>query len=607
MAQKLQPQGLVVYKSRPAVVRGMTDKIDIDYDGGSKRVRAKDVLALHPGPVASLPATEAQQPAAALLEEARELLLEEPLAFNDFAALLFDDFTPQSAWNAWCLLDAGLYFSGDLDAVRARPIAEVDAELAAQRAKDDAKAQWADLITRLQARQMAETDRAALSEVERVALGQLANSRIMTALGLAVSEANAHRLLLQLGYWPDEFNPYPLRSGVSWDAHAVDFPAIVQREQRRDLTHLQAWAIDDAGSEDPDDAISVQDERLFVHIADVAELVAPDSALDQEACTRGANLYLPDRIVPMLPDAMTLALGLGLQQISPALTVSFVITEAGELVDIRVEKSHIAVTRLSYTVADERLETDLASIQLLTARYAQRRSLAGAATLDLPEVNVRVRDGEIVIAPYARSGSRQLVTEAMLAAGEAMAMLAQREGLALPFVAQQAPDEIRQPHCLSDMYAYRRLFKPSHAVIEPAPHAGLGLAAYSRVTSPLRRYLDLLAHQQLHAWLDGQTALSASTLGQRIAQAQMGSAAIRKSERLSNTHWKLLYLQRQPDWRGEAVIVELDERKMTVLVPALAFECKQRRLPGLELDQTVEVRVDAIDLAALDIRFAIRA
>ena len=72
-------------------------------------------------------------------------------------------------------------------------------------------------------------------------------------------------------------------------------------EPRRDLTHLPAFAIDDEENQDPDDAVSLDGERLWVHVADVAALVAPDSEADLEARGRGANLYLPERIVNMLP------------------------------------------------------------------------------------------------------------------------------------------------------------------------------------------------------------------------------------------------------------------------------------------------------------------
>ena len=64
-----------------------------------------------------------------------------------------------------------------------------------------------------------------------------------------------------------------------------------------DLTHLPAFAIDDEGSQDPDDAVFAEKVeggfRLFVHVADVAALVPPKSPLDEEALRRGANLYLP--------------------------------------------------------------------------------------------------------------------------------------------------------------------------------------------------------------------------------------------------------------------------------------------------------------------------
>jgi hypothetical protein len=91
-------------------------------------------------------------------------------------------------------------------------------------------------------------------------------------------------------------------------------------EERLDLTHLPALAIDDKGNQEPDDALSLEGDRLWVHVADVAALVPPESAADLEARARGATLYLPEGAVPMLPWAAIGRLGLGLSEISPALS-----------------------------------------------------------------------------------------------------------------------------------------------------------------------------------------------------------------------------------------------------------------------------------------------
>jgi exoribonuclease II len=98
-------------------------------------------------------------------------------------------------------------------------------------------------------------------------------------------------------------------------------PALPE-EERLDLTGLPAYAIDDQGNQDPDDALSLDGDRLWVHVADVAALVHPAGEIEREARARGSNLYAPEGIVNMLPAAITEGLGLGLHEVSPALSIA---------------------------------------------------------------------------------------------------------------------------------------------------------------------------------------------------------------------------------------------------------------------------------------------
>ena len=153
---------------------------------------------------------------------------------------------------------------------------------------------------------------------------------------------------------------------------------------------------------------------------------------------------------------------------------------------------------MSYGEVDARMaEAPFAGLADMTQRFRGRRRQAGAAAIDLPEVSVRVRDGQVVIRPLPASASRDMVTDAMLMAGEAVAGHALENDIPIPFATQPPPDDPRQPADMAAMYAYRKLFKPSRLNTQPDPHAGLGLTHYTRVTSPLRRYSDLLVHQQL--------------------------------------------------------------------------------------------------------------
>jgi len=598
---------LVLYKSRPARITAISDKIDIEFGKGrtrnSKRVREKDIQFIHAGPVADLEALDAGK---ADLEDALELLQGESVGLSDFAELLYGDDTPATCWSALRLLHEGLYFTGSVDAITARGADEIAADKAERDQKAQRKAAWDEMIARLKEGRMDEDDRKQLQEVEKVALGQGSGSRIMKALGLSEDERHAHQLLLKTGYWEHEFNLHPLRAGAALEEPLAEVPQ-VEHEERVDLTALPAFAIDDEGSTDPDDAISVQGDRLWVHIADVAALAPPDSALDVAARERGANLYLPEALIPMFPHAVTHQLGLGLQQQTPVLSVSFEVGEDGRLSDIEIQPGVVEVTRLSYAEADAQLQNRFAEMLEVTGRFRQRRHESGAISLDLPEVSVRIREEEIVIRPLERGGSRELVAEAMLAAGEAVSLFAIEHDIPIPFANQPPPEEELQPQGLAANFACRRKFKPSRMATQAERHSGLGLDSYTRVTSPLRRYPDLLTHQQIRSFLHQQPLLSHEEITERIGASAAASAVIRRAERFSNQHWKLAWLKRQKKWRGEAVIVALDERRATLIVPELALECRLRRTSGMELDQIVQVELQSVDFSDLDVRLRLSA
>ena len=368
-------------------------------------------------------------------------------------------------------------------------------------------------------------------------------------------------------------------------------------EPRLDLTELSAYAIDDEDNEDPDDAISLDGERIWVHVADVAALVAPDSEMDLDARSRGANLYLPEKVIPMLPQAVTDRLGLGLTPESPALSIGFRLSEQGEIEDTEIRLTRLRVQRISYAQADQCLgEAPFAELLQRSRIYRQRRKTAGAAFIQLPEVKIRVKQGQVEIHPLPALASREMVTDLMLMAGEAVARYCLEREIPLPFASQAPPDAPGEPEGMAAMYAYRRQFKPTQVKTQPEPHAGLGLAHYSRSTSPLRRYSDLLTHQQLRAHLLGREVMDTQALAERISQAELGSMAIRKAERLSNEHWRLVYLRDHPDWRGDAVVVARDGDRATLVIPALGMENKVRVKSAPELNAVIKVRPREVDL-----------
>lgn len=597
---------LLIYKNQPALLIQSGDKkIEINLaDGRSLSVRPKDVTLLHPGPLTSL--TTLEPPPGDILT-AWELLQDSVTALPELAELAFNAYTPASAWAVWQLLEDRLYFSGTPDEIVVQTPEQVAAEQSARAVKAAEASAWQSFLARLEQGEIANEDGRYLQEIAALASGQSQKSQALRALNQPETPEAAHALLLRLGYWSDQVNPYPARAALPTTSPDLPVPALLE-EERRDLTHLPAFAIDDEGNQDPDDAISWEEERLWVHVADVAALVTPDSLLDLEARARGANLYLPEGIITMLPPDVTRQLGLGLADVSPALSFGLDLTPDGEVTHLEIIPSWVKVTRLTYEAVNGRLhQNPFATLHQLAQRAGQRRHEQGAVEINLPEVRVRVdAAGRVTIRPLPNLASRDLVREAMLLAGEAVARFAFHNGIPLPYTTQEAPSEaLPEAQTLSQFFARRKLMKPSQQSSIPGAHAGLGLGLYAQATSPLRRYLDLVVHQQLRAYATGAPILDEWSVMDRVGAAEAVSGDTRRTERLSNRHWTLVYLRQNPDWRGEGVIVEKRGRKDVVLIPELDLEARVYVRGERPLDSALHLALTEVDLVNLEAHFRV--
>ncbi len=600
-----RPGSLVLYKTQPAVVRAADErKLTIETpDGQRHSVRPKDVAPLHPGPVSAArpPAAPPGDPVTAW-----ELLDSGHTTLPELAELAYGDYTPATAWAAWQLVVDGVYFGGPPDAITVHPASKVAETLAAREAKAAEERAWAAFAARVAAGQTAAEDAPYLADIVALALERGDSSRSLRRLDRPPTREAAHALLLAVGHWTPADNPYPARLGLPTGQPSFPIPPLPD-EPRRDLTHLVALAIDDAGSSDPDDALSLDGGVLWVHVADVAALVPPDSAADVEARARAANLYLPEGTVRMLPDELTDRLALGLAEVSPALSLALAVGDDGpELVEI--VPSRVRVTRVTYEAAETQLDAaPYRDLLALAERNHARRVANGAVEIDLPEVKVRVGDdGAVRVTPLPSLRSRALVREAMLLAGEAIARYAQAQALPLPYSRQDEPLERITPlDGPAAMFAQRRAMQRAQQRPAPGPHTGLGLAAYVQATSPLRRYGDLLVHQQLRAHLAGAPLLDANELTLRLGTADAVSGAVRTAERLSNAHWTMVYLLQNPDWTGEGVVIENKPGRDLVLIPALSWETELYGRRNRPLNSVVQLAVESVDLPQRTARFRI--
>ena len=586
---------LLLYKSQPAKLIRLGDKIEIDLLSKplSKKVRPKDITFLHTGPVTEL---NLLAPDVNELEEARALLSGEETTLEEIADLVFNQTTASAIWSAWQIVTEGVHFHGSPNCIKARSDEELILESEKRAAKKARQESWQSFLERVKKKAIIDSDRTFLTEVENLALEQGTESRLLQHLGRQQSRENAHAILLELGFWKRAFNPYPQRFELSFDENNepqnLEPGQTATDEKRLDLTELAAFAIDDENSNDPDDAVSYDGRRLWIHVADVASRISVDSPTDTNARERAATLYLPETIQTMLPQSLTDKLGLGLQEISPALSFALEIDENGTILALEIIPSLIKVTRLSYNEAETLLteHQQLEKIWAITKAHRELRLRAGAVEIDLPECKIRAVDDQVTITSIANLKSRNLVSEAMLMAGSACAQYAKKHDLPMPHAGQIPPNEMPETDDLPTlvaMYAKRRSMRAGRLSCAPQSHFGLGLNAYIRVTSPLRRYLDLVAHQQIRLHLAGLPTLNENEITTRIAAVNSASSRIKQTERLSNRHWTLIFLQQHPEWQGLGIVVAEWGRKSLLLIPELALEVEQtitgNQAPGTHL------------------------
>lgn len=602
----MKEKSLVVYKNRPALVSEVGDKIAIRLDDGTTlRVRDKDIELLHDGPLQNLSELR-QAPPEGDLQGAWELLegTEAPLA--EMAELAFGEWSPRSAWAAYEVLKDGLYFTGSISAVRPRSAEERKAEESKRGEKEREAAEREAFLGRLKTGAVSlPEDGRRLQDVEALALGKTDKSRTMKDLGRGETPQDAHRLLLSVGYWKPQVNPYPSRFGLSLSSASVPVPP-PPAEERADLTDLPAYAIDNEWSADPDDAVSLDGDILYVHVADPAAAVIPGSPADREARDRGATLYLPEGCSRMLAEEALPQYALGLAEVSPALTFKMRLAEDGAPLETEIFASLVKVRRLSYAQADGAAGgPDLAGLFALAERNIARRMAAGAVAIDLPEVHLSVADGAVRFEPIRDSRSAAMVRECMLLAGEGAARWAIRNLVPFPYVAQELGDLPAEPlNGLAGSYQLRRCMRPRRLSAQPGAHGGLGLEVYTQVTSPLRRYTDLLAHQQIRSVLAGRIPLTADEILAALAAGEAAASATVQAERASRAHWTMVYLSERIGAKFSGILAERKGNRGTVLIPELALETQVNLKGDAGPNDAVELTVVSVKVPELEAAFS---
>lgn len=384
--------------------------------------------------------------------------------------------------------------------------------------------------------------------------------RVLEVLGRLADPGVDLKVIVAKYGLPDAFPPE-----VEEEAGRVALPpGPAEAAGRTDFRGWLTVTIDPETARDHDDAVGVERRsdggyRLAVHIADVAHYVREGGPLDQEAYLRGTSVYFPDRVVPMLPHALSSDV-CSLVEGRDRLTQSVVI-DLDARGRVRKTAFHDGVirsaARLSYQQAQAIVDGDAAlgerfapvvpsllAMDELAKLMRARRYERGSLDFDLPEPRIVLDEsGEMTgIVRHERLDSMRLVEEFMLAANEAVAAELDRAGAGALYRVHEQPDPERveefvdlaaslgcrmpsrregirpedfqgvlrqiegKPEEKLVSYLLLRTMKLARYHEENLGHFGLATGMYAHFTSPIRRYPDLVVHRALRALRQGRDA-----------------------------------------------------------------------------------------------------
>ena len=376
---------------------------------------------------------------------------------------------------------------------------------------------------------------------------------------------------------------------------------------RKDYRALMTVTIDGADSKDFDDAISVRkldngNYELLVHIADVAEYVREGSSLDKEALNRGNSVYLPDRVIPMLPERLSngeCSLNPDVERLT--ISCAMEIDDEGHVVNYDISESIIKSNyRLIYDDVSDMLENNneeqikkyfdaypmLTDASELYHILSSRRKRDGSLDFDLPESRIILNeDGEpIDVILTDRRVANRLIEEFMLAANRTVAEHYFWAKKPFAYRVHEKPDSLKMMElkeflmnlgfCLngkSDSIKTKELSniltmldgKPEEALVsrvmirtmqkayyssECLGHYGLAFKYYCHFTSPIRRYADLLVHRtiknQIHAgeFISDGTGYNAflEEACKHISETERNAMEL---ERKVTKHYQVIYMR----------------------------------------------------------------
>ncbi|MCB9557429.1 MAG: RNB domain-containing ribonuclease [Deltaproteobacteria bacterium] len=538
------------------------------------------------------------------------------LSCKQLADLFFDEQSDRHASAIFrALSDEAIHFRRRGDRFAPRTADELEQMQRKQQNEAAAEAELAELVAGLRAPLHAEL----AARLERYVRGA-SDARLEQAL-LASSthtQRRAFSLLVKAGHLPSNADFEVISADIRghFPDAALQEAASATATPTATVEHA-AFTIDDPDTREVDDAITItalgDAWQVDVDIADVALHVVPDGALDKEARRRATTVYLPTETFLMLPGEISTDRA-SLAENEPRAVVRnrILLDSQGQIKSHQIFRCWARVAcRLSYDEADRLIEDQqlgpnehaaaLKQLATLCAAVREQRERRSALNIRRPEWKYKVSGDQVIVTPIeANSPSRSIVAELMILANSQAAIWADQHKVPLIYRIQAAPATPLPKIDPSDIAGFTRLrgmLAPAALSLNAGEHFGLGVAAYTQVTSPLRRYGDLVQQRQLIAAANGAALpYDAAALLSVLATVEATERQMKAVENSVNQRWALEYVAQQasPHAAPALIVAETGNGYRAQLLDCGAVGNLGARRK-LSVGDQVEVTVERVD------------
>lgn len=397
-----------------------------------------------------------------------------------------------------------------------------------------------------------------------------------------------------------------------YDYYRLHFPSYSEKEIQqaqnlkyelnhpniKDLTTLETFTIDSEDTTDFDDAISIQQTNqeiiIYIHISNTAFFI--NEHLFEGALKRNQTLYLPDQIIHMLPPILA-EQKFSLKKQELKYTTTFKFTIDNNTLEIKDFQPLLSIIKVKNNLTYQKIDNELNNknplwnqLYQILLHHKNKRLQNGAYNIILPEVTIKIINGELIPKKIEMTKSRDLISEAMIMTNNYCAKFLHENKIPIIYRTQKEPNKIIPINNIADSIIQLKYFNKVELSLQPRYHSGLGITHYTTITSPIRRFLDLLNQKQLISILLDQKYLSENEILSLLPEIESSLQRAQYLQNRRNKYFLLKYLQNFKQ-KTQAIVIETDKNKSKLYLPEFNIIGIIKNKNNLKIYDTIEVKV----------------